>query len=184
MATEIKSKKGLLKAYACTAQRVQLHFEHLPALLAEFPLTVSLAYAFAQLELAQNMALYCGVVKLHRANSELARHAVSSHHMTREGFVELYETVFGIELPAAAAAALKTAEDTRDEVMHGKSPTEARLRNAVARVLEYGEAMNVQLKKHCGLEPFGQLRGFAGRARKLDKRTTRFMLKGMGFGLS
>ena len=70
------------------------------------------------------------------------------------------------------------------DVMHGKQASDALLRNAIARVLEYAEAVNAQLLSGFALEPFGSLKGFAGRAKKLDKRTSRFMLKGMGFGLA
>jgi len=184
MAHAIKSKNGLQKAYSRAPAGILGYFKHMPQRLDAFPYTVCLAYAFAQLELAQNMALYCGVVKIYRADAELARRAVGTHHMTREGFADLYKVVFGVDLPQSAASALKTAEETRDHVMHGKPTTDDRLRNAIARVLEFAEAINQQLKGCCGVEPFGELRGFAGAARKLDKRTTRFMLKGMGFAMS
>jgi len=184
MAKQIKTKVGLLKIFNGCSDRVKSYFEHLPKLLDNFPLEVTLAYCFARLELGQNMALYCGVVKLHRANTEIASSVVSTHQMTRPGFLKLYQTVFGFDLPKAAATSLKTAEDTRDTVMHGKRTSDDRLRNAIARVLEYSDAMNSQLNQKCGLRPFGNLRGFAGRMVKLDPRTTRFMLKGMGFTLS
>lgn len=184
MAQQIKTKRGLLKVHQGCSMEVQGYFEHLPKLLDEFPLDVALAYAFARLELAQNMALYCGVVKVHRADGELARKVVSTHHMTREGFVGLYRTVFDFDLPKSAAQALKIAEDTRDAVMHGKPATDDRLRNAIARVLEYAEAINGQLNREHGIRPFGDLRGFSGRAKKLEKKTTRFMLKGMGFTIA
>lgn len=183
MAKEIKSKPGLMKAYDTSSEDVKEYFEYLPKLLDEFPMEVCLAYAFARLELGQNMALYCGAVKVHRANTDLARTAVSSHHMTREGYVRLYKTVFGFGPPKTAHRDLKTAESTRDDVMHGKKPGEDRIRNAVARVLEYAEAVNRQLLTKHGLNPFGSLTGFSGRATKLDKGTTRFLLKGMGFDL-
>ena len=112
MSNQIKTKKGLLKVHQACSSEVQSYFEHLPKLLDEFPLDVALAYAFARLELGQNMALYCGVVKVHRADGELARKAVSTHHMSRDGFLVLYKTVFGFGLPKAARQALKTAEDT------------------------------------------------------------------------
>lgn len=184
MAKKIKSKIGLLKVFNSCSAGVQKYYEHLPNLLDDFPLDVGLAYCFARLELGQNMALYCGVVKLHRANAALARNAIGTHHMTRASFVKLYKTVYGLDLPVAAAQALKTAENTRDVVMHGKTATQDRLRNAIAGVLEYSDAINRQLSNRDGLKPFGDLRGFAGRRVKLDKRTTRFMLKGMGFTLS
>jgi hypothetical protein len=104
--------------------------------------------------------------------------------MTREGFVKLYTTVFDIDLPKAAHADLKSAEGTRDEIMHGKRASDDRVRNAIARVLEYASEINQQLSTKHGLKPFGSLQGFAGRSKKLDKRTSRFVLKGMGFALA
>lgn len=184
MATQIKSKPGLLNAYSACSVEVRNYFEHIPKLLNEFPMDVCLAYAFARLELGQNMALYCGVVKIYWANAELARNAVGTHHMTREGFVALYETVFGFGLPEAAHQDLKAAENARDLVMHGKPPGDDQIRNAIARVLDYAEAVNKQLHEKHKLKPFGDLRGFSGAAQKLDKRTTRFLLKGMGFSLA
>lgn len=184
MTKQIKSKIGLRKVYDGCQSEVREYFQHLPKLLDNFPLDVSLAYSFSRLELAQNMALYCGVVKVHKANAALTSEVVGTHHMTRERFVELFRTVFDLELPKSAAQALKTAEDTRDAVMHGRTTSVDRLRNAIARVLEYAESVNKLLDKKYGLRPFGDLRGFAGSAKKLDKRTTRFMLKGMGFSIS
>jgi hypothetical protein len=180
----VKSKRGLLKVYDKSSDPIRDFFRHLPALIQGFPMDVALAYAFARLELGQNLALYCGVVKLHKANAELARAAVGTQHMTREGFLTLFSTVFGFEVPKAASQALKLAEDTRDAVMHGKATTDDRIRNAVASVLEYAEVLNGDLSRRCGFTPFGQLKGFAGRSKKLDKRTTRFVLKGIGFSLA
>lgn len=184
MAAHVKSKKGLLKVYEASSEEVQKYFEHLPSLIDTYPLDVCIAYAFARLELGQNMALYCGAVKLHKVSTDIARTAVSTHHMTREGFIELYKKVFGFDLPKQARDDLKTAEDTRDAVMHGKDTTDERLRNAIARVLEYAEAINNQLASKCALKPYGNLKGFKGRAKALDNSTSRWVLKGMGFNLS
>lgn len=68
MTTKIKSRKGLLKVYKSRSQDVRDFFEHLPRLLDHFPLDLSLAYMFARLELGQNQTLYCGVVKVYRAD--------------------------------------------------------------------------------------------------------------------
>lgn len=184
MATEIKSKKGLLKAYHDCSEEVREFFEHIPALVEEYPMDVCLAYVFSRMELGQNMALYCGAVKLFRANSEVTKSAVGTHHMTREGFVKLYKTIYGVDLPETAAKDLKVAETTRDRIMHGKNATDDKIRNAIARVLEYAEEVNLQLSSKSKIKPFGPLNGFSGRAKKLDQKTTRYMLKGMGFSIS
>ncbi len=57
-----ESRKGVLNEFNAAPSRVQNYFSHLPGLLESFPLDVSLSYAFSQVELAQNMTLYCGVV--------------------------------------------------------------------------------------------------------------------------
>jgi hypothetical protein len=164
---------------------VRTHFEHLPRLLDDYPLEVALGYVFYRLELGQNMALYCGVVKLHRADTTVASNTLDAHHMTRKGFEKVYKIVFDLDLPDAATRELRTAEATRDTVMHGGAATEARLRNAIGRVLEFACAVNTELQNRHQCPPFtGYWRGFAGRLRKLDPRTTRFMLKGMGFGIA
>jgi hypothetical protein len=184
MATEIRSKRGLLRLFQHCSPEVRKHFEHLPSLLDNYPLEVALAYAFQRLEVGQNMALYCGVVRLHRADSVVARNALDVQHMTRSKFAELYETVFELGLPTGAKGDLGTAESTRDTIMHGGQASGDRLRNAIGRVLEFSAAVNKQLHGRCQLQPFsGQWRGFAGRLQKLERRTTRFMLKGMGFAI-
>lgn len=181
MPTQIKSKPGLKKAYNGCSESVRGYFKHLPSLLDDYPMDVCLAYVFARLELGQNMALYCGAVKIHKINAEVAKSVIGTHHMTREGFIDLYKTVFDIDLPKVAHADLKSAEKTRDSIMHGKRTDDERVRNAIARVLEYAEGINKQLNQKHGLTPFGDLRGFAGKSKKLDKRTSRFLMKGMGF---
>jgi len=184
MATQIKSKQSLRKAYNGYSEEVRQYFEHLPTLLDDYPMDACLAYVFARLELAQNMALYCGAVKIHKVNAEVARSVIGTHHLTRKSFIELYKTVFDLELPKAAHPDLKSAEETRDNAMHGKQTSEDKIRNAIARVLEYAAEINQQLSRKHGLKPFGKLKGFAGNARKLDKRTSRFVLKGMGFAIA
>lgn len=184
MPTEIKSKKGLLKAYGDCSQEVKIFFEHLPDLVNQFPMEVCLSYVFSRMELGQNMALYCGAVKLFKANAEVARNAVGTHHMTRDGFITLYKTIYSVELPKTAADDLKIAEQTRDRIMHGKPASDDKIRNAIARVTEYAEEVNNQLYSTNKTKPFGPLKGFAGRLKKLDAKTTRYMLRGMGFTIS
>ena len=181
MPTQVKSKRGLKQAYSECSKEVRNYFEHIPKLLDEFPMEVCLAYVFSRLELGQNMALYCGVVKIHRVDSELARDAVEKQHMTRDKFIKLYNTVFNLDLPNAALEDLKHMGKTRDSIMHGKTATDDQIRNAIACVLKYVEEVNKQLHEKYQLKPFGYLRGFAGRAAKLNKPTSRFVLMGMGF---
>ena len=183
MPDEIRSIPGLHHAYNGHSDEIREYFEHIPKLIDFFPLDVCLAYVFARLELGQNMALYCGAVRIRKANSQVAKGAVGTHHMTRDEFVQLYSEVFGLELPKEAHNELQGAENTRDAVMHGKPPSAKDMRNAIARVLEYAEAINEQLHSAHRLKPFGNLQGFATKG-NLDKKTSRLVLKGLGFKLS
>ena len=182
MAKQIKTKRGLVNLYNSRSSEIKSHFEHLPSLLDKFPMEVALGYTFHRLELGQTMALYIGVVKEYRANTKEARKVIDAHNMTRKNFMDLYHSIYNIAISPSAISGLRTAEKTRDTIMHGGVSTEERMRNAIARVLEYGGAVNKQLNTKFKIKPFsGNYKGFAGSLKKLDARTTGFMLKGMGF---
>jgi hypothetical protein len=106
---------------------------------------------------------------------------VSFQHLTRDGFRVRYKTVFGQSPHKATVAKIKEAEKIRDRVIHGKDVDDATLLQALLDVIDYAEAFNMEVKKIGGFEPFGDLRGFKGRAEPLDKSTTRWLLKGMEF---
>jgi hypothetical protein len=177
----IKARAGLLKRFNSAPKEVRDYFTHLPKLVAGFPLDVVLSYVFSQVELAQNMTLYCGIVKIRKAESTLARSAIDAHHMTRADFREKFSVVFGKTIPSSIVDVLTKAEKIRDRVMHGKNTSDSDKRNAVANVLEYAEKLNKHVQGVASFRPFGDLRGFKGAARSLDKSTTRWMLKGMDF---
>jgi hypothetical protein len=134
---------------------------------------------FSCLEIAHNMALYCGVVKLHRAQSEVAWTAINSLHITRQGYRDLYKTVFGKPLKNEIIRKITEAEKIRDNVMHGKDVTQAEMRTAVLRLIEYSEQFNEFTFQIASFKPLGRLKGFKGRAEPLNKSTTRWLLKGM-----
>lgn len=180
----VRTVNGVLRRYDLAPHRIRDYFKHAPTLVRDYPLEVCLSYMFSQVEVAHNMTLYCGAVKLHKADSNLTWEAIRRQHITREGFQRLFEEIYGARIPAASLTPLSAAEKVRDQVMHGKRPSEADKRAAVANVIEYAEKLNEYLSSKAGLRPFGVLRGFKGRAKPLDKKTTRWILKGIGFDLS
>lgn len=178
------SWRGVVNRHKSATPEVAAYFEHLPKLVEELPLEVCLSYMFGQVELAQNLTLYCGVVKLHRANATVARNAIDANHLTRKGFEDLFERVFGRRLTDTVVAPLRDAEKIRDRVMHGKRVTEAQKREAIVKVLDYAVKYNAQVSSLAGFQPFKKdLRGVKGRTKPLEASTTRWMLKGMGFGI-
>ena len=177
---------AVLKQYGDSPENVRAYFKELPDLIKDsYSYEVALAYLFLRTEKAQNRALYCGVVKRHRAAKVLAQSAIDNEHLTRRGFLERYEIVFGMSLPAVIQSKIQEAKKIRDRVIHGKrNVTDADMRKAIVDVIDYAVALNSELQKVAGFQPFGDLRGFKGAAHSLDKSTTRWLLKGMGFQLA
>ncbi len=182
--TTIDNRRQLIQKFNDAPTQVREHFSNLPGLLEDFPLDVALAYIFYRVELAHNMALYCGVVKIHKANKEIANPAIDANHITREDFLKMFKIVFDRDLPTTTSNLLKNAEQVRDRVMHGKRTSDPEKREAIVKVIQYATEFNEAVYAAAQFRPFGNLRGFHGRGESLTKATTRWVLKGMGFPLS
>ncbi len=184
MPNPFPNRNSLQRHFESLPAAIQPHFEHFPALIqSEFPLEVCLAYLFFRVELAHRDTLYCGVVKLHHADSPMARRIIQNQHLTRDSFKTLFESLFGQPVKPSAAEKIRDAESIRDKVMHGSEPTEAKMRQAIVDVLDYTKEFNDHVFSLSGFFPFGDLRGFHGRGERLSKHTTRLVLKGLGFNL-
>lgn len=176
------SWRGVVNRYHQSPAEVQAYFESLPSLIEAYEWEVSLGFIFIRVEKALNTMLYCGARKLHRANAEIARNFVDSHHMTRKEFRRLFANIFGRDIPAETTATLAEAEKVRDKVIHGKTVGDADFRKATVRVIEYAEAMNNLVHEVAAFKPFTiDLRGFVGRGEALDKSTTKWLMRGLGF---
>jgi hypothetical protein len=163
---------------------VKAYFEHLPKLVGDgLPYEIAIAYVFLKIEQAQNRALYGGIVKIHRGNAEFVGRLMNFQHLTRDGFKNIYKNVFGNSLKEETVNKLKEAEKARDKVIHGKTVTDNELREAIADVLEYAERFNIEVNTVAGFKPFADMRGLKGRAGSLDKRTTKWLMKGLGFSV-
>jgi len=177
--------KGVLKEFDAHSQEVRDYFEHLPRLVNDFGYDVAIAYVHSQVELGHNFLLYCGLAKLHKADVAVADRIIQATHITREGFQEFFEHVFGKPIPTTTQKQLENAEHVRDKIMHGKSISEEKKRGALVDVLSYAAAMNIFVKGISGFSPFGQdLRGFKGAGKSIDPATTKWLMKGMGFAAS
>lgn len=177
------SYKAVLKYYENCSDEIKKYFSDLPALVEKFQNQIALAYMFFKVEQAQNKVLYCGVVKLHRANSEITSNVINKHHLTRDGFQALFKKIFGHKMSEDTLSKIQSAEKIRDQVIHGKIVTDSDIRKAIAEVLDYAKLLNSEMEKTAGFKPFGDLRGFKGRGEPLDKSTTKWLLKGMEFSV-
>lgn len=88
------------------------------------------------------MAIYCGVVKLHRADAALARKAVDEFHNTRVEFQAMFANVFGRKIPKGLQELLAQAQGVRDRVLHGKTVTDSDYRMAIVSLIEYASEFN------------------------------------------
>ncbi len=169
-----KSFKGVRKLYDSQTEEIRRYFEHVPALItAEMPYDVALAYLFSRVERAHRRTLYCGITKLYAANSEFTDAIVRKEHLTRDEFKALFKAVFGKEFPSTLATLIEHAEGMRDTGMHGRETGEADMRQAIHDVFDYARQFNALVYGLAGFQPFGDLRGFKGRAENLDKATAR-----------
>lgn len=180
----IPTYKALLKCYKARSAAVRTHFSHLQKLVNDdLPYEIAIAYSFLKIEQAHNRALYGGVVKIHRCNAEFAYRIMNLQHLTRPGFKDLYKNVFGKPLQASTAGKISDAEGIRDEVIHGKQVSDGELREAIADVLLYADEFNSEVHALAGFNPLGGMRGFIGRGETLDKRTSKWLMRGLGFGV-
>jgi len=122
-------------------------------------------------------------VKNHAANSELTDSVVQKEYLTRESFDRIFLNIFKTPIPDSVKKLLFDAEEIRDTSMHGKEVDDPPLRKAIQDILQYLEQYNAHMKTTHGFEPCGDLRGFKGRLENLDKETTRWILKGLGFSI-
>ena len=174
------SRKGVVKRYRAAPENIRDFFFDLDKLVEHYPLEISISYLFGLVELAQNNTLYCGVVKLHRVDAELANKAIDAHELYKDDFRQFYEAIFGKKIKKSTFEKLDEAQKVRNRIVHGKSVEDKDKRKAIADVLEFAEKFNADVDEIAGFMPFGDLRGFKGRGKPLDKSTSRWVLKGIG----
>ena len=172
--------KQVLAHYNGKPKEVKDYFPHFSRLVQNYPWDVSIAYVFSRVEFAKRMAIYCGIVKLHWAESSLARKLIDQDHMSRARFKKLFKTVFDRNIKKDLLALLEEAEKIRDKIAHGRDWKAKQARKALCDILDFAEGFNTFVYKAAGFKPFGNLKGFKGRKVPLPKKTSQWVLKGMG----
>jgi len=145
---------------------------------------IALAYSFLKTELAQNRTLYGGALRLYQAHSEVAQNLIDAQHLTRDTFKTLYKNTFGKIISAQTDAHFNSAQRVRNRIIHGKSVQTPDIRNAVAEILDYASGLDAEVFAIANFHPFGDMRGIRGRQGSLNKKTTRWLMKGLGYGKS
>ncbi len=163
---------------------VQSYFHPVEDLIEYYPWEVSLSYLFSRVERAHVMALYCGVVKIHRTDNQLAKSAVDRFENRREEFLKLFENIYGKKIPKVLIDKLEKAQNIRNRVLHGKKVKDKDFRLAIVAIIEYASGFNQHCRRIQGIPTFVRsLQGFTGATSPLDKSTSRWVLKGIGLPL-
>ncbi|MHC8509473.1 MAG: hypothetical protein ACYYKD_08780 [Rhodospirillales bacterium] len=174
------NRKQLINRFNALPEEIRNYLPDAEDLLVdEWDYEILIAYLFQKTETAHSMALYCGMIKRHRVHKNLAWRAVQSEYMTRDRFRELVSEVFEKNLPRKAVSTIKTADDVRDNIMHGKMTSEAQKRRAVGSVFQYAEQLNEFTYQSARFRPLAS-RGFAGTIQTLPKPPSRLVVKGLG----
>ncbi len=171
------SWRGVRNKLTEAPSEIQQYFEPAAELMEHYSWEVSLSYLFARLERAHLMSLYCGVVKLHRVDSELAATAVEKFENKRDDFRELFKRIFGKQIPNSLIDKIERAQQIRNNVLHGKKVRDRDYRMAIVSIVEYATEFNEICFDLGGFRPFGSLQGFKGAAASMDKSTSRWVLR-------
>jgi hypothetical protein len=177
-------RRTVIDKFDACPEEIRAYFSDLPRLLDAFSLDISISYLFTQIERGHNATLCSGAVKIHKANRTVAKAAVGAQHMTREGFQEQFQTVFGRSIPDEVKQELEAAAMVRDRIVNGQPTSEKEKREAIGHILDYVQAFNQFVNGVAKFRPFADQKGSDGCEESLNKSTTRWMLKGMGFSLS
>lgn len=170
----------VLTHFQAKPQEVREYFPSFEALVKDYPWDVSVSYVFSRVEAAKHSAIYCGIVKLHWTDSAMTRELIDKDHMSRGRFRELFDIVFGKPIRKELLQKLSEAEKIRDKIAHGKKWDAGQARKALKDVFDFASDFNEFLQETAGFKPFGNLRGFKGRKVSLSKKTTHWVLRGMG----
>jgi len=176
-----KSYKGLRAQYDALPLQVKSYLQHLDSLLdGSDKYEIALAYSFMKLEEGHHRALKCGLVRLHKCNSQRADDALETQYFTRRYMREVFNNVIGKKIPKSCSDHLTAAEKVRDKQIHGKNVQASELRQGISSALSYISELGDFVEQRTGKNPFGDLRGLAGKVQLLDEITSYWVCRGVG----
>jgi len=178
-----KSYKGLKAIYDGLNPDVKGYLSKLDPLLGDGTNhEIALAYCFMKLEEGHHRALKCGLVRVHECDSAKVDSELQKQHFTAETYAAVFKNVISKNIPAAAKGNLAKAQDIRNKLIHGKTTTDPKRREAIYYAIQYMNELGEFVRVETGKNPYGDLRGLAGKKKLLPAKSTIWMLKGFGLG--
>lgn len=179
----------LVRAFDAAPAEVRAFLVDLPRLVEAdalaHGLSAALAWGFHRMEVAHRRTLHVGLVRIHGVAPELARRACQEEHLGREHLHHLLREVMRAPLPDDARRHLDVATSVRDDLLHGRDVSAASLNKALAALVAYAGALDAYCRDATeGVSPFGADPAAieAPPGRQLTADTSRYVLRGMGFG--
>lgn len=176
------TKATIKNRFNTLSAEVKTYFVHTPKLIDSFPPDVCLAYLFSGIRAVHRRAFYLGIVRKYNTDRDLTFELVDLRTFQLSEFSHEFEKVFGHHFATETIEHLEQVQRTRNKSLHGQSVKPQETLQAVLDILEYAEALNNDLKDLIGKTPFKGLEGAAGRIKPLNRETSMWILKGMGFG--
>lgn len=178
-----KSYKGLKSEYDNLDSDVKGYLSKLDPLLSDGKnYEIALAYCFMKLEEGHHRALKCGLIRLHDCHSGMVDTELEKQHFTADKYGTVFKNVFGAVIPKDAKASLTEAQNIRNKLIHGKKTADPDRRDAIYHALVYMSTLGRFVYEKTGKNPYGDLRGLAGKKTLLPAKSTIWMLKGFGLG--
>ena len=122
------------------------------------------------------------LVRIHECASSMVDRELQKQHFTADKYKSVFKNVFSESIPKSAIENLNKAQEIRNELIHGKETTDPKRREPFYYAIEYMKAVGAFVKDKSGKNPYGDLRGLAGKKKLLPAKSTIWMLKGFGLG--
>jgi hypothetical protein len=181
--TPPKSYKSLKSVYDTLDSDVKSYLSKLEPLLSDGEnYEIALAYCFLKLEEGHHRALKCGLVRIHKCASSKVDSELEKQHFTADKYAAVFKNVFSKAIPQQVKEYLSKAQAIRNKLIHGKTTTNPKRREAIYYALVYMNQLGGFVRDETGKNPYGDLRGLAGKTKMLPPSSTIWMLKGFGLG--
>ncbi|NNE36590.1 MAG: hypothetical protein HKN13_15255 [Rhodothermales bacterium] len=175
------AKQAVVDAYNEATARTKEHFRHVPSLIEQYKPEVAVGYVFDCASAAHNATIVAGLVTKHKAHRAVAREVAVFQECAWDEFHYEYQTVFGSVIPEAVSILFGEANELRRALLSGKRVSSKDQCGLIIQMLQYADALDEFVYADARIHPFADLSSAKPRGSSLDKSSTRWVLKGMGF---
>ncbi len=156
-------------------------------------LSMLVVYLCMRIEQAQRRTLYCDMIKRYNIKKEVAHDTLDSLKLYRPQFFETYkklaqepyENVTKTSISAETMALMSGTRKVRNAIVHGDDSiqgddgkiTDSKKATTIITLLEYAIELNKEVLYISKFQPFGDLRGFKGRAEPNDEAISKQILE-------